>query len=98
MNIGLTSSEITMIINVITQSGVTKAVVFGSRAKGTWANNSDIDIAIFGSNINIGHLRLSLDELPIPYKFDIVDYEKTTHIPLREHIDRLGVVIYEKNT
>jgi hypothetical protein len=39
-----------------------------------------------------------LNELSnLPYKFDLVHYEKNQSIELKEHIDRVGKVIY-KNT
>ncbi|MDI3534924.1 MAG: hypothetical protein PWQ82_1289 [Thermosediminibacterales bacterium] len=33
---------------------------------------------------------------PLPYFFDIVDYTHLSHKGLKEHIDRVGKVIYEK--
>jgi len=71
-------------------------VVFGSRAKGNWRENSDIDIAVFGEGVNVGSLVAQLDELPMPYKFDIVDYNSINSCALREHIDRVGIEIYTK--
>ena len=94
MNIGLSDSEISMIVGLIKNSGSSKAIIFGSRAKGTWRNNSDIDIAVFGAGVKIGRLQAQLDELPMPYKFDVICYEDINHKPLREHIDRVGIEIY----
>jgi len=98
MNIGLSNEQIEMIVGLIQKSGAARAVVFGSRAKGNWRDNSDVDIAVFGSGVNIGRLHMQLDELPMPYKFDVIGYESITHPPLRDHIDRMGVDIYVKNT
>ncbi|MCL2814377.1 MAG: nucleotidyltransferase domain-containing protein [Oscillospiraceae bacterium] len=96
MNIGLSHEQIGMIVGLIKKEGASRAVVFGSRAKGNWRNNSDIDIAVFGSGVNMGSLCLQLDELPMPYKFDVIGYDDITHMPLREHINRIGVEIYAK--
>jgi hypothetical protein len=35
-----------------------------------------------------------LDELPLPYRFDVQPVARMTHPPLREHIERVGVCIY----
>ena len=35
-----------------------------------------------------------LDELPLPYRFDVVALESIRSLPLREHVDRVGVRIY----
>jgi hypothetical protein len=41
-------------------------------------------------------LALDLDELPLPYRFDLVSLERIQHPPLAEHILRVGVVLYER--
>jgi hypothetical protein len=41
-------------------------------------------------------LHESLDELPTPYLFDVTHYETLRHKELKEHIDRVGVVFYER--
>ena len=90
MNIGLSDRHIALVIGALKACGVQRAVVFGSRAKGNWRNNSDIDIAVFG-DVHLPELSARLDELPTPYKFDVVGYESINHQPLREHIDRVGI-------
>jgi uncharacterized protein len=80
---------------------VEKAVLFGSRAKGTNKPGSDIDIAIKGEKCSIEiawRLNALLnEELPLPYFFDIVHYESITNQALKQHIDRVGKVIYLKD-
>jgi len=93
MNTGLSEKHTQLIIDTLKRGGVSKAVIFGSRAKGNWRENSDIDIAVFG-DVNIGALSADLDELPMPYKFDMVSYENIIHAPLREHIDRIGIELF----
>lgn len=98
---GLKEEDIDYIVSNITRfNEIEKAVIFGSRAKGTHKPGSDIDIAIFGDNITfdtISALHSVLEEeSPLPYLFDIVDYTHLGHKELREHIDRVGKVIFEK--
>jgi len=77
---------------------VQKAVVFGSRAKGNYAAYSDVDIALYGNIdfLEVESVSCELDELPFIYKFDVVAYNLVKNASLREHIDRVGVVIYKR--
>ena len=36
------------------------------------------------------------EESPLPYHFDIVVYNQITNADLKEHIDRVGVIIYAR--
>jgi predicted nucleotidyltransferase len=66
--------------------------VFGSRAKGNFRPESDVDLVMFGDvDRALASLVTSeLDELPLPYRFDVEAYPAIGHAPLREHIDRVG--------
>ena len=101
MKFGLKEFDLDYIISKISDfSEIEKAVIFGSRAKGNYKPGSDIDIAIMGENITfdvLSKLHSLLEEQgPLPYLFDIVDYTHLNHHELKEHIDRIGKVIYEK--
>ena len=80
-------------------SNIQKATVFGSRAMGNHKQYSDVDIAIFGNlnDLELESLRLDLDELYIIYKLDLVEYDRISNLELKEHIDRVGVEIYNRN-
>jgi predicted nucleotidyltransferase len=70
--------------------------MYGSRAKGDFQRGSDIDLA-FSSPVDCSaQLHEALDELPTPYLFDVTHYETLRHTGLREHIERVGVFIYER--
>ena len=79
---------------------VKKAVLFGSRAKGNFRRYSDIDIALFGDLglLDAEKIACELEELPIVQKFDVVDYQRINNPDLKEHIDRVGVVVYENKS
>jgi predicted nucleotidyltransferase len=69
--------------------------IYGSRAKGHYGRGSDIDLA-FGSPVDYSARLLGeLDNLPLPYLFDVTRYESLKNQALKEHIDRVGVLIYE---
>lgn len=74
---------------------ISRAILFGSRALGTAHRASDIDIAIDGveSRLQGEAIRSSLEELPLPYRFDVIPMHSIRNAALREHIDRFGVRI-----
>jgi len=77
---------------------ITLAVIFGSRAKGTYRTGSDIDLALFGNGITYEQvLEISSylnEETLMPYFFDVVDATHLTHEGLKAHIERVGKIIY----
>lgn len=79
---------------------VRTATLFGSRAKGTHGDRSDVDLAIDGDvePIRAEAIAAELDELPLPYHFDVQALEHIHYPPLREHIQRVGIVIYSAPT
>lgn len=94
--LGLTSSELDAVCGVLAEHhNITRAIVFGSRAKGTHRPNSDIDIALDGniSPLEAESVAGDLEELPLPYRFDVVALRHVTNEALLEHIERVGVVI-----
>jgi type I restriction enzyme, S subunit len=97
---GLKTDCIEDIINVLKlQPEVEEAIIFGSRAMGTYKNGSDIDIALKGEKITfdtISTIRLRLDELPYLYMYDIIDYKKISNPAVNAHIDELGITFYKK--
>ncbi|MEO5369934.1 MAG: nucleotidyltransferase domain-containing protein [Magnetococcus sp. DMHC-1] len=76
-------------------------VVFGSRAKGNHRLHSDVDLALMGvaDGLKAEAVADALDQLPMPYKFDVKAGDGILYPPLLEHIRRVGVTIYrrEKN-
>lgn len=102
MRFGFRESDLDYIIKSIKRfSEIEKAVIFGSRAKGNYKPGSDIDIAIFGENISfdtVSKLHAVLEDSgPMPYLIDVVDYTHLEHKELREHIEQIGKVIYERD-
>ena len=77
---------------------IERVVIFGSRAKGNFRQGSDIDLAIFGKDCSPGiamdlHSKLN-ENTPIPYFVDVVDYNSLQQPGLKEHINRVGKVMY----
>jgi predicted nucleotidyltransferase len=78
---------------------VQRAVLYGSRAKGTQQPASDIDLTLFGDNLTLRELLeidQELDELLLPYKIDLSLHSQIDSQGLLEHIARVGKVLYER--
>ena len=75
---------------------IEKVRLFGSRANGKFGAHSDIDLALWGEIDERGAQRVAeeLDELPLPHLFDVQVFDAIKLPALREHIERVGVVIY----
>ncbi len=95
LNVGLNINDLESIRRVIKSfPKIEDAVLFGSRAKGTYSNGSDIDIALKGGNMLLNDmldLSIKLDELLLPYKFDLIIYDRITESALIDHINRVGI-------
>jgi predicted nucleotidyltransferase len=77
---------------------IVKVVVYGSRAMGRETPGSDIDLAIVTTSDHdiSGTVKADLEELSTPYIFDVIDYQRIAHSPLREHIDRVGKLLFHR--
>jgi predicted nucleotidyltransferase len=94
---GLSAETLEMLSSVFKQyKQIKQVILFGSRAKGTAKENSDIDLAIEGINddIQIETIAMALEELPLPYKFDVKALSNIKNIKLKEHIRRVGITIF----
>ena len=71
--------------------------IFGSRATGRFEGGSDVDLVLWGELDPglLGRILAELDELPLPYTFDVKAYETIDHPPLKRAIDETGKVLYE---
>lgn len=98
-SIGLTDLEMQKLISVLSsQPNIKKAIVYGSRAKGTNRRFSDIDMTLVGSKLtrhDLNHVAMLIDDLLLPYEFDLSLYSSLKNENLLEHIGRVGKVIYE---
>lgn len=77
------------------QYSANKVVLFGSRAKNTAGERSDIDIAVSGVTDMEG-LEEALWEIPTLYKIDLVDLDNCKNELLLEDIAKYGREISEE--
>jgi predicted nucleotidyltransferase len=100
MKYGLTDETISKIQQVFsTFPEVDKAILYGSRAKGNFKPSSDIDITLKGENINLqilNQIEWELDDLLLPYTFDLSIFHYLNNPDLIEHVERVGIILFEK--
>ncbi len=77
---------------------IEKVLIYGSRAKGTYRNGSDIDFAVWtDDHENSYRIASDLYDLPTPYKFDVIDYKTLTHEGMKNSIDKDGKLFYQRD-
>ena len=101
MQYGLTNVCIEKILSVFKRHAeIDEALLYGSRAKGNFQPGSDIDLTLKGEGLNLALLNkisLELDDLMLPYTFDLSIYRHIENKDLLDHIQRVGRVFYIKN-
>ena len=96
---GLDDDTISKINGVFSKySQIKKVILYGSRAKGNYHNGSDIDITFEGEKLTLSNsvypIAEELDELYLPYTFDISIFNHIKDQDMIDHIKRVGLVFY----
>ena len=98
MKFGLKQETLEKINNVFQHyEQVEEVILYGSRAKGNYKEGSDIDLTIKGKDLNIFLLNKisdDLDNLMLPYKFDLSIYNYLQNLDIIDHIEKIGVNFY----
>ena len=77
-------------------SGTGPVILFGSRAKGTYREGSDIDLALGNlslTELQAQHIKEELEERFFPYSFDVISLGCLTDQAVGEHIARVGITL-----
>lgn len=78
---------------------IKEIILFGSRAKGTFNNGSDIDLALKGNSLNLQDIldaNIETEKLLLPYKLDLVIFDRINEPALIEHINRVGILLFKR--
>jgi predicted nucleotidyltransferase len=77
-------------------SKIESVKIFGSRAKGNYRKNSDIDLVLIGkiNQLDAQEVASNLDDIALPYLFDVKVFNEINSPELLDHINRVGVFIY----
>ena len=102
MNYGLSNDAIPAIIRILRQyDTVEQAVLYGSRAMGKYRPASDIDLVLIGPELKLSvqlSIENAIDDLLLPYTVDLSILHQIENAELLDHINRAGIVIYEKRS
>lgn len=97
---GIESSMFEQIIGVLRDNPlVEEAILYGSRAKGMHKPGSDIDIVLKGRELtlqDLNQISLALDELLLPYTFDLSLFHHIDNEELFAHIGRVGKTVFRR--
>lgn len=100
MPYGLDDKEIGLIQSVFEKTpGIEYVFIYGSRARGDFKNNSDIDLGVRFSGAdgkNILKIKSALDDLPLIYEIDILDEKEIEKGNFRDDYEKTKQLFYEK--
>lgn len=101
MRYGIKEEQWDMLCNIFAKNPkIEKVILYGSRAKGTYKPFSDVDLTLVGCDLSMNDLAdtiNAIDDLLLPYMFDISLYQQLRSQELLDHISRKGIVIYKVN-
>ncbi|MDR2391759.1 MAG: restriction endonuclease subunit S [Planctomycetota bacterium] len=100
MNDGLKEKHRETIIRILSANPrLKRAVLFGSRAMGTHAAASDVDIALFGEELTLddqAKLAAEIEKRPIPQSVDLLRFHVIEDKKLLKHIEKYGQEWYRR--
>lgn len=100
MKFGLKENIIAQINNILSDfTNVESVIIYGSRAIGNYKPGSDIDLTCKGNDLNLkilNKISLQLDDLLLPYTFDLSVFHQIDNEDLIEHINRVGKFFYKR--
>jgi len=97
---GLKPEVITQINQIFAEyPEISKAILYGSRAKGNYKNGSDIDLTLISDRLShrqLLQIQNQIDDLLLPYSVDLSIFSSIDNLHLIEHINRVGITFYER--
>lgn len=82
------------IVTFSKEYNIQKVVLFGSRARGTHTDRSDVDIAVSGGDFDSFYWAVK-EKIHSLLSFDIIEWNAGVSKELEKEIEKDGVVIYE---
>lgn len=94
-NTGIRTKVVEELRHLAEEHGLRKVLLFGSRARGDFRRESDIDLAVSGGNAERFHL--DAEEMTSTLlKYDVVNLDYPLRPELLKSIEREGKVLFEK--
>lgn len=95
MSVQLSENLLQELTRLGRQFNLDRIILFGSRARGTGTERSDVDIAVTGGDIDGFYWEVK-ENFPSLLLFDIVDLDAGITPELQQELEKDGVTIYEK--
>ncbi len=99
MRFGLGTNVIDKILEVFQDfPSLEEAVIYGSRAMGTYKEGSDIDLTLKGalSYEDMLRIQVELEDKMLPYTFDLSLHSSLRNEELLDHIERVGKTLFKR--
>ena len=100
MKYGLSDITVSRILKVLSSfSAIDRAILYGSRARRNYRVGSDIDLTLDGEDLTFKDLCLvdeRLDDLMLPYHFDLSVLKHITNEALLDNIRSEGKIFYQR--
>ncbi len=100
MKYGLKDSTIGQINQVFSRhKEIERVLIYGSRAKGNFKPGSDIDLTFIGEQMTpslLNQITDEIDDLFLPYTFDLSILSRVTNPDFLAHINRVAYVFYDR--
>jgi len=100
MPYGLTEKIIQKVNSVFANyENIEEVILYGSRAKGNYSAGSDIDLTLKAQRLTLSQLNkvsIDLDDLLLPYTFDLSIFDHISNPDLLEHIEWVGISFYKR--
>lgn len=100
LRFGLKETVIEQITGILSSHPeVESAILYGSRAKGNYRRGSDIDLTLTGEGLTyrtVARIETEIDDLLLPYLFDISILSYIDNPSVVDHIRRVGIPLYKR--
>ncbi|MDZ7868559.1 MAG: nucleotidyltransferase domain-containing protein [Rheinheimera sp.] len=97
---GLSGPQLTAIRQIFSHyPDIQSVTLYGSRAMERYRPGSDIDLVISGTDFShqqLLQLMNGLDDLMLPFRFDLCRHQDISNPDLLQHIERVGRLFYQK--
>ena len=96
---GISKDQFEILDRIIEKyKSITKVIIFGSRAKNTHKQYSDIDLCLVGniSESQLAEINSDIMESNLIYTVDVVVFENITNQKLKQNIQMDGQVFWER--